>query len=438
MISQLQQKKLKRLLLYLKKNNIYYRKILSGVSREIIIDDVLSVYNEMKPITKKEIIENITDYVHSDLGYCLRTEKELMHDLNDITTISGNHDKVLISDNGKKWYVETTTGSTGKPFPVIKTFKERMVEATYLYKCRKHIYDNANISNGFLMIHQVDPILKEINYRDGTDKNFSFLLEHMLEKKPNWIFSTAILFKKFSNYIMSTDSSEVKNLNLKFIELTSQTLLSEEKVYIEDYFKTKVINNFGCREVWNIAYECPLGNLHVNEDYLIVNLIDENGNLISKSDTIGEVIITNLTNTTMPFVKYHIGDLARISRQQCQCGLASPVINFEEGRYYEKLINTNYYGNIIFRKILRTLYFHDHIYDINKIKIVQDASYHISVYTDKDKKEDELFERRFIELGKLSIENFAIFDIAFYYYYPFNDSEKLFKEQIFTNYMKEM
>lgn len=35
---------------------------------------------------------------------------------------------------------------------------------------------------------------------------------------------------------------------------------------------------------------------------------------------------------------------------------------------------------------MRGIYFHDRFDDINKIKIVQDKDYHISVYLDKEKK----------------------------------------------------
>lgn len=437
MINNNQQEKLKQLLINLKTSNLYFSNLFSGFSEKQINDDVETVYISIAPIRKKDIMENIINYVNLDLRACLLHENGFMNQLMETNTLSGNHDKILFSKSGKKWFMETTTGSTGKPFPVIKSYKERLIEANYLYSCRRHIFKQANVSNGFLMIHQTDPFLKQFNYRDGTTKNFECLVDYLLKKRPSWIFATALLFKKFTDYLLSTSKADLSELNIKFIELTSQTLLPEEKKNFEEYYKSRIINNFGCREIWNIAYECPLGHLHVNDSYIIVDLVNEKGELITENNEVGEVILTNLTNTTMPFIKYYLGDLARFSGEVCLCGCKSPVIIFEDGRYYEKLINTMYYGNVIFRKILRTLYFHDNINDINKIKIFQDEPYHISIFIDKNQKYDCFFERRFVELCKLTVENFFEFQVNFYYHYPFDDSKDILKEQIFINYLRE-
>ena len=104
------------------------------------------------------------------------------------------------------------------------------------------------------MIHPVDEYLKSINYRDGTNRNFDMLSKYLFEKKPLWVFSTALLFKKFYNYLKGEfNSNQLLSTNLNFIELTSQKLDNEEKKDIETFLNTKIINNFGCREVWNIC-----------------------------------------------------------------------------------------------------------------------------------------------------------------------------------------
>lgn len=433
-----QENKLSNILLLLKDYYEYHKGVLRNFDVQTIRTRPAHVLNLLEPITKDTILNNITEYVCPELGKLLEENQYMLCDLLDVRSLSGNHDKTIQFNNSKVWFVETTTGSTGKPFPAIKNMKERFIEAAYLYKCRKRIFEKANIHNGFFMIHQVDPILKQMNYRDGTDNGFEVLFDYMLSKEPEWIFSTAILFKKYYNYFNAKNIEAVRQLNVKFIELTSQTLLPEEKIDIETNINSKIINNFGCREVWNIAYECPCGKLHVNDDYLIVQLIDEQGNTIQDYNTIGQVVVTSLSNKTMPFIKYLVGDYAKFVKYKCPCGLRSPIIEFEDGRYYEKLINSNYYGNVIFRKILRTLYFHDHFFDVKKIKIIQNAPFHINVFLIKTVINDKVFENRFKELFRLSIENSDAYTIEFYYTYPFEEPQYKFKEQIFCNYLKEI
>ena len=348
--------RLTELLLKIKKNPYFER--LLDYSENDICNNTLEIFNSILPISKQMIIENFKDYINYELSGSI-TNSQFFENIINTNDLSNNHDKVIVI-NGDTYFIETTSGSTGNPFPIIKSVNERLIESSYLNRCRKQICNQATINNGFLMIHPVDEYLKSINYRDGTNRNFDMLSKYLFEKKPLWVFSTALLFKKFYNYLKGEfNSNQLLSTNLNFIELTSQKLDNEEKKDIETFLNTKIINNFGCREVWNIAYECTCGNMHVNNNYLIVELVNENGETITEFNKLGRIVITNLSNYTMPFVKYYLGDLAYFSDKKCSCGCKNKIIVFEEGRYFEKILNSKYYGNVIFRKILRTLIFHE-------------------------------------------------------------------------------
>lgn len=167
---------------------------------------------------------------------------------------------------------------------------------------------------------------------------------------------------------------------------------------------------------------------------MIVDLVNEKGEIIEEEGKVGEVVITNLFNKTMPLIKYYLGDLAKISYNYCECGLKTPVIILEEGRKSERLVNTKYFGTTVFRKVLRNLYFHDNITDIKRVKIVQDRDYHLSVYIDKVIANDKHFEERFLFRSRYFIlECFDKFSITYNYFYPFEREDSILKEQIFIS-----
>lgn len=171
--------------------------------------------------------------------------------------------------------------------------------------------------------------------------------------------------------------------------------------------------------------------MHINQDYLIVDIVDESGKIINEYDKAGDVIITSLISYDMPLVKYYLGDRAKKIKNNCSCGCKSDLIEFEKIRPNEKLKNTNYSGSNIFRRVMRGIYFHDNFNDIKDIKIIQDDNYHLSVYVNKENKNDKVFEERFIARTKTVVPEINKFKMKFNYEFPEFNEQYTFKEIIF-------
>jgi phenylacetate-CoA ligase len=99
---------------------------------------------------------------------------------------------------------------------------------------------------------------------------------------------------------------------------TAEVLYDWQRELMERVFRCKVYNQYGSREIPNIACECRLGNLHVFTDmvYLESCLID------------GEerIVLTSLTNRAMPFIRYENGDSGRLREGDCACGSPFPLM----------------------------------------------------------------------------------------------------------------
>lgn len=330
-------------------------------------------YNEYPCSSKKDLLKNYKYCVNSEI--IDPNDRTMFENIMAVNDLSRNHDKKIII-NGENVHVETTSGTTGKPLPILKTDKIRLQEGRHLMKCRKYIEKNANFENGFMIIHNSDKKVTDLDIRNDKHKfkDYDKLLEYFWKKDPIWSFSTVLIAKRFFEYIEQNVGFEEFRYrsNLKFFETTSQSFNEREKAFYSEKLNTKLVNNYGCREVWNIAYECSCGSLHVNNSYLLVSVVDENNCIIEEDGVVGKVIISSLINHLFPIVKYFIGDYARIYRNhECKCGLRTPILVLEKGRPFEKIKYSEFYGNDIFKRVLRGLYFHEGIQNFDDIKIVQ-------------------------------------------------------------------
>lgn len=89
---------------------------------------------------------------------------------------------------------------------------------------------------------------------------------------------------------------------------------------IEAVFQCPAFNTYGSREFMLIASECEKHEgLHVSMENLIVEVIKEDGSPAKPGET-GDLVITDLHNYGMPFIRYRIGDMAVASDHVCSCG----------------------------------------------------------------------------------------------------------------------
>ena len=126
---------------------------------------------------------------------------------------------------------------------------------------------------------------------------------------------------------------------LKAVSSTTETLLPEDRKTLEKTFQAPVYDQYGCGEASAIAYECPHHRgMHLTQEHVIVEILDDYQHPSIGS---GNVVITNLDNFIMPFIRYVNGDIAKIAESKCSCGVTSPRIAFVEGRASDSIILKN-------------------------------------------------------------------------------------------------
>jgi phenylacetate-CoA ligase len=119
----------------------------------------------------------------------------------------------------------------------------------------------------------------------------------------------------------------------KAIMSSAQTLPEGSRKIIEEAFGCRVFDKYGAREFSGIAYECEAHDGHhiVGEGYILEVLRD--GKAAAPGE-LGEIVITDLNNYCLPFIRYRIGDLgmAMDATAICACGRGLPRVGSIEGR----------------------------------------------------------------------------------------------------------
>ena len=181
---------------------------------------------------------------------------------------------------------------------------------------------------------------------------------------------------------------KLKIYSPKTIITGAEALHDFQRQVIETAFSCKVYDTYGCREFMLIAAECQKQQgLHINSDHLLVETINEAGQIIIGES--GDLLITDLSNYGMPLIRYVNGDKAKLSHNLCSCGNPLPMMEKIEGRKLD-VIKTPLGGKIpgeffphLFKEFTGVEKFQVHQKVLEEIDIVLVAN--------KDLSDNELF-----------------------------------------------
>jgi phenylacetate-CoA ligase len=120
----------------------------------------------------------------------------------------------------------------------------------------------------------------------------------------------------------------------------AEKLTGPDRAALEAAFGPAVFETYGCREVMLIATECEAhAGLHVSMENLVVEVLGQDGEP-ARPGELGKVVVTDLHNFGMPFIRYANGDLAVAGPEaRCPCGRTLPRLASIEGRITDALLD---------------------------------------------------------------------------------------------------
>jgi len=122
---------------------------------------------------------------------------------------------------------------------------------------------------------------------------------------------------------------------------TSMMLLPHERELIESVFSCRVTDRYGCEEVSLIGCECEMHDgMHMNIEHLLIEFIKDDGSPANSGES-GNIVVTDLMNRAMPFVRYKVEDVGIPRDEICSCGRGLPLMGKVAGRVADFLLKND-------------------------------------------------------------------------------------------------
>ncbi|WP_139488147.1 phenylacetate--CoA ligase family protein [Brevibacillus dissolubilis] len=255
--------------------------------------------------------------------------------------------------------LEYTSGSTGIPLKLVRSRTELMKGAKSLWRSRAQFFPDVMFTPGVQV--SASELIQQEAKTDQTIILSAFDLrpdrvEQYLDQidyhKPAWLRGHPAILAVLAEGMRRVNRRFTHKL--VFVESNSGWLQDETRDLLAEMFDCPIANHYGTRETYTIAYECPHGTMHLQDDMVVAELH-------TREEGIGhELVVSSQIFETMPFIRYRVGDLVESGTGQCACGSSAPELRPFGGRSNELIEGTVLVGTYVFHvlvtKILKAGY----------------------------------------------------------------------------------
>lgn len=326
----LQQERLKTLVAYAREHSPYLRDLYKDVPDDFSLED-------LPVLEKANGLMHYNDWV---------TDPELTLDKVRAYLSRDAADNSLLLD---KYTALQTSGSTGNPLPMVRDMHRNQIHTQLLlqrlmYGVTPGYYDHSKHKMAFIVhlstsASSYGSYLKTRARHPGFEDNITAIsimdsAEQMVEKLN--AFQPEIIVAYPPSLVMLAEEQAKGNLHIKLgLIVSSAELLTEESYHrIHEVFGCPILNNYCMTEGGEIAmtHDCP--HLHINEDWIILEPVDENRQPMKDSDEFSAgILVTDLSNFVQPIIRYYVSDSIRIRKERYSC-FNLPVMDIR-GRSWE-------------------------------------------------------------------------------------------------------
>lgn len=211
----------------------------------------------------------------------------------------------------------------------------------------------------------------------------------------------------------------IQEISFKAVFTTAEVLLPKYRQVIESAFDCTVFDQYGSYDGGVQALECEEhSGFHISAEKVIVEIVDDYGNPV-ESGKPGRIIVTDLHNYAMPFIRYEVGDIGALSSEPCPCGRGLPMLKSLQGRTSDIIKLSN---GVTIAGPAVTLIFKD--CNVKQYQLVQTDHNKLLVNVVKSEQYSEADENHFTRLLKHHVGDGVMISVNYYDDIPKNKAGK--------------
>ncbi|NLE94319.1 MAG: phenylacetate--CoA ligase family protein [Dehalococcoidia bacterium] len=253
----------------------------------------------------------------------------------------------LVADNWprKRLHAMNTSGSTGTPLRFYST-REDQIDHGYARSIRAMSWAGIMLGDRIARIGRIHyartrrgRVLQSLSNRLQRCQNITVetlsdealpqVVRHLAESHLSGIRAYPNALALIAGFIKDNG---VQMPAVPSIVTGAAQILSHERRIIHEVFGGEPHSDYSSSEVLEIASECSAHQgLHVAMEDMVLEILDGEGRPLPPGAE-GRIVITNLHNYGMPFIRYDIGDSGSLMEGDCPCGRNLPRISALVGR----------------------------------------------------------------------------------------------------------
>lgn len=241
----------------------------------------------------------------------------------------------------KRLIPHRTSGSTGVPFTIRRTwFEERLLNA---FRYRELFRQGLRLTDSRARVAlsgsaaRWPSLPRPLGWLRSNSAFFSCLappsetLDAMARLRPDVITGFAGSIARLAS---EATEEHLRSIRPRLITAGAETLTPLHRRIIASAFGARVVETYSAHECNLIARQCPESTrLHVLDSSVLVEILKD-GRPAEPGEA-GAVFVTPLHSFAMPFIRYRIGDLATRGPTPCPCGAPCSTIQSILGRSVE-------------------------------------------------------------------------------------------------------
>ena len=226
---------------------------------------------------------------------------------------------------------------------------------------------------------------------DLSEERMGQFIRRIQRYAPTMIFGYPSVISMLAEYAKER-RIDLSSLGVKVVFVTSEKLYDHQRTIIEEQFCCPVANGYGSRDAGFIAHECPSGKLHICAEDILVEIVNEKGEVVPAGE-VGEIVVTHTATTAFPFIRYKTGDMGAIDTEGCSCGRGLPVLKEVLGRTTDFVMASD--GRLLHG--LSLIYVLRDLDGIEAFKIIQNDRLNTRVNIVKNSSYDENNDARIVK-----------------------------------------